>query len=258
MTQHAPDTILRRVQPETFKTISLHHVESAPDLSWKAVGLLTYMLTRPPGWHFYRGDMVKRHSDGRDAVKSGLRELRDAGYVRMKPSPAGGWLWWVSDQPLTETAWTLAMDPKAENPPTENPEGGKSVPITRSTSQQLERTDTSGADAPDLFDGADQDTRADDFEKLWQLGRRRGSRKQAWEQYRKKVPKAVSASVVYAALDTLVANTEPRFVPHLFRWLRDERWTETIPVSGPGEGEPLEPGSVEWMKAEEERIRGLG
>lgn len=240
---HMSDFILRRVQPDTFKTVSLHHVENDPRLSWKAVGLLTYMLTRPPNWEFYKGDLVNRHTDGRDGVKSGLKELRAAGYLRTRPNPTGGWTWWVSDVPIED--WSEVLDPKAENPPTENPEDGKSAPITKRTIQQGE--------LGSLRRNGGSDTRSEDFEKLWTLCKR-GSKKKAREQYMRKVPKVVSHIVLADAWQRLVARARAvEFVPHLFRWIRDERWTEELPSAT--EQEP-EVGTAAWLAREEARIHG--
>lgn len=51
------------------------------DLSWKATGLLVYLLGMPDGWRVNLTDLTNRKSDGRTAVESGLAELESAGYV---------------------------------------------------------------------------------------------------------------------------------------------------------------------------------
>lgn len=50
-------------------------------LSWKAKGLLSYLLSKPSNWRVYVSDLVKRSKDGKDAVYSALRELEGSGYV---------------------------------------------------------------------------------------------------------------------------------------------------------------------------------
>jgi hypothetical protein len=52
-----------------------------PRLSWKAVGLLAYIISKPDGWVVHEKDLINRHTDGRDAVRSGLKELRECGYM---------------------------------------------------------------------------------------------------------------------------------------------------------------------------------
>lgn len=51
-------------------------------LSWRAKGLLSYLLSKPPDWTIRTADLVRRSRDGRDAVYSILKELIKEGYVR--------------------------------------------------------------------------------------------------------------------------------------------------------------------------------
>lgn len=51
-------------------------------LSWRAKGLLSYLLSRPPNWTVKTSDLVQRSKDGRDAVYSIMQELIKAGYIR--------------------------------------------------------------------------------------------------------------------------------------------------------------------------------
>lgn len=50
-------------------------------LSWKARGLLTYLLSKPDGWKVMVAQLVSAGPDGRQAVESGLSELKAAGYI---------------------------------------------------------------------------------------------------------------------------------------------------------------------------------
>lgn len=50
-------------------------------LSWKAKGILLYLLSKPDHWQVYEKDIVNHGKDGRDAVRSALRELIKEGYI---------------------------------------------------------------------------------------------------------------------------------------------------------------------------------
>lgn len=50
-------------------------------LSWKAKGILLYLLSKPDDWKIYESDIIKNSSDGRDSVRSGIKELIEAGYI---------------------------------------------------------------------------------------------------------------------------------------------------------------------------------
>lgn len=51
-------------------------------LSFRARGLLAYMLARPPGWTFSAERIQADATEGREAVAAALRELTRAGYYR--------------------------------------------------------------------------------------------------------------------------------------------------------------------------------
>ena len=50
-------------------------------LSFKAKGILAYLLSKPDNWKVRVGDLVKHSPDGRTAVYSGLSELKEYGYL---------------------------------------------------------------------------------------------------------------------------------------------------------------------------------
>lgn len=50
-------------------------------ISWKAKGILGYLLSKPDDWKVIVGDLVKQSKDGEKSVYSGLRELIDSGYL---------------------------------------------------------------------------------------------------------------------------------------------------------------------------------
>jgi len=50
-------------------------------LSWKAKGILIYLLSKPDGWTVRENDIVKHSVDGLKATKAGIKELIDRGYM---------------------------------------------------------------------------------------------------------------------------------------------------------------------------------
>lgn len=51
-------------------------------LSWKAKGLLGYLLSRPDDWVTRMSDLKKRSKDGIDGTRSAVCELESAGYLK--------------------------------------------------------------------------------------------------------------------------------------------------------------------------------
>ena len=51
------------------------------DLSWKAKGIMTYLLSLPDDWVVNLDEIKRNASDGESSFRSGWKELKDAGYV---------------------------------------------------------------------------------------------------------------------------------------------------------------------------------
>ena len=64
-------------------------------LSFRSTGVLVWLLSRPPTWIVRSNAMAKSKTEGRDAVRTALSELEDAGYVvrRRVQSDGGHWQW---------------------------------------------------------------------------------------------------------------------------------------------------------------------
>jgi hypothetical protein len=54
-------------------------------LSFKAKGLLAYLLSKPDNWKVIVKDLVNHAKDGKKAVYSGLKELKEHGYYKKVP-----------------------------------------------------------------------------------------------------------------------------------------------------------------------------
>lgn len=71
-----------RVYKESGNFVTVHksfiHDEN---LSWKAKGILLYLLSRPDDWQVYETELNKHSSDGRDSLRTGIKELEQAGYI---------------------------------------------------------------------------------------------------------------------------------------------------------------------------------
>ena len=55
------------------------------NLSYKAKGILAYLLSKPDNWKVIVGDLINHSKDGKAAVYSGLQELKKQGYYRKIP-----------------------------------------------------------------------------------------------------------------------------------------------------------------------------
>ena len=92
-------------QPERFTRISNETIDDAR-LSFKALGLLAYILSKPDHWNVSREHLATTHADGQASVRSALRELRTAGYIVVEtvhaaPGQLAGRRMVVHDTPQT-------------------------------------------------------------------------------------------------------------------------------------------------------------
>ncbi len=72
--------IIRIPKIRNYTVMSNHHLTD-PELSLKAKGLLSYMLSRPDDWDFTIDGLARLNREGADAIGRIIRELEAAGYV---------------------------------------------------------------------------------------------------------------------------------------------------------------------------------
>jgi hypothetical protein len=71
---------IRTEKGENFSIIA-NHCFKDDRLSYRAIGLLCYLLSKPNHWEAKITQLVKAHREGRDAVYATMRELCACGYV---------------------------------------------------------------------------------------------------------------------------------------------------------------------------------
>ncbi|MGG2938121.1 DnaD domain protein [Bacillus pacificus] len=97
-------------------------------LSWKAKGILAYILTLPDDWIFYMEEVTKHSKDGIASLKAGMKELKECGYVKRFPikgedGKISKWEMIIYEVPQVEKPLVenqLVEKPSVENLPVEN------------------------------------------------------------------------------------------------------------------------------------------
>ncbi len=120
-------------------------------LSWKARGILWYLLTKPDDWIVRMTDLISQsQKEGREAVRAGFRELEEAGYaLRSKMRGNQGRFEWVTE--IFETKED-AIEWRKQNPESDRDQGrfavggetvgGKPVDIVITDSDMTELPNT--------------------------------------------------------------------------------------------------------------------
>ena len=85
--------IIRSARPHQNFTVIHNELIDDTRLSWKARGLLVYLLSKPDHWRTTTAYLASQGADGIDSVKAGMRELELYGYVKRlrKQNPSGHW-----------------------------------------------------------------------------------------------------------------------------------------------------------------------
>lgn len=79
------DEVIRvQKRPNNFVMIDKSFLEDTR-LSYKAKGILAYLLSKPDNWKVIVGNLINYFTDGKASVYAGLKELKECGYYEKNP-----------------------------------------------------------------------------------------------------------------------------------------------------------------------------
>ena len=142
--------IHRAEKTGNYTVMSNYHFQEN-EMSLKAKGLLSLMLSLPETWEFSINGLAALSHDGRDGVNAALQELERFGYlVRSRKTDDRGRLcgyeYDVYEMPLTKKPYT--DNPHTETPYTENPLTDKphteNPQVIRTKGEKTKRSRTKG------------------------------------------------------------------------------------------------------------------
>ena len=114
--------VIRVQKTKNYTVMANYHLRDKR-LSFKAKGLMSFMLSLPEEWDYTVNGLSAFATDGRDGVREALRELETAGYLRMGQSRTSG-KFGKTEYIITEKPFTgnpLTGKPITAKPITENP-----------------------------------------------------------------------------------------------------------------------------------------
>ena len=162
--------VFRIERTRDYTVMSNHHLRNA-NLSLKAKGLLSMMLSLPEDWNYTTRGLAKICKEGVDAIGAALRELEAAGYiVRHKLRDRQGRIsdteYVIYEQPQPKNPDTPQPDmasPDTENPDMVNPDmetPDMAVPDTENSPQlntkksNIQKSNTHGSNTHSFFPSA--------------------------------------------------------------------------------------------------------
>lgn len=114
-------SVIRIHKTKNFTVMSNHHFKEK-EMSLKAKGLLSLMLSLPDDWNYSIAGLVKLSKDGKDSVMTALAELEKFGYLTRtqmtnEKGQFSGIEYNIFEEPQSEN--TIAEKPNAEKEKTE-------------------------------------------------------------------------------------------------------------------------------------------
>lgn len=121
-----------------------------PNLSWKAKGIFGLLASKPDDWNFYMEQISNYATDKQGALKSGVKELEEAGYLVRK-------IRHTQENKFAGMEWILTVPDSAFSRQAENPSDGNSVSrkTIRHTNTNNTNTDNTNTKKP-LYDDSER------------------------------------------------------------------------------------------------------
>ena len=225
-------------------------------LSLKTKGLFAIILSLPEDWDYSVAGLATVAGCGRDAIRSALGEMEQAGYlIRTRSHGEGGKFAGViydirdvaaplSENPTMEEEAPLSGKPTSAEPTLERPSSENPTQLNK----ELQSKDLINPHSPPPGDRPQRKKRRsksaptwqpERFEGFWRAYPRDEDRAKAVEQW-DKLPEDQALVKRYGSEEALLHDIavglkrhldcedwrEGRGIPYAFRWLRDRRWTE--------------------------------
>lgn len=117
------ETMFLRERKERDYTVVNNTYIKDTRLSWQSKGVMTYLLSLPEDWVIHMEEIQQHASNGRDSLRSAIRELKQYGYLEQHQEKKNGrfssCVYKIIENPMTDKQQTETTD--TENPSTGNP-----------------------------------------------------------------------------------------------------------------------------------------
>lgn len=160
--------IMRTEKNKNYTVMGNYHLRDK-ELSLKAKGLLSIMLSLPDGWNFSISGLSTLSSDGESAVRATLKELESNGYLKRNKVRCNGkitdWEYVVYEQKTANGS--VDAKPVVENPHVNNSTQLNTKEINTKKINISHQTDLSASDAPI----PSESVRNEKTKSLWDISR---------------------------------------------------------------------------------------
>jgi hypothetical protein len=229
-------SIIRSPRLESNFSVISNSVIRDNRLSYRARGVLLEILSRPDNWRVSGDSLARSGKEGRDAILTALKELRDCGYIRtvVERLPNGTFETknFVFDTPQD-------VVPNPGNPTTVSagsPNPGKPNP-------GKPKSDNQGS----LEELSKKNLDINQFDEFWKIYPLKVAKQAAMKAFEKAVSHTSSEIIIKGAQAYATdPNRVPAYTAHPSTWLNAHRWLD--------DALPAREKTAEEKKAEELRL----
>lgn len=223
-------SVVRVNHNTNYTVMSNHHLKNM-NLSLKAVGLLSKILSLPPNWDYTVEGLAAICKDGVTAVKSALKELKDEGYLvvtKLMPDKTKSgrieYIYDIYEQPQEKQAF--------EKQDVENLQ----VEIQGVENQLQLNTDKSSKEV--LSKEELKTDYKEEFENLWSLYPNKKGKTNALNDYIKARKAGVTFDAVLAGVYNYIEyinmeKTPERYIKHGSTWFHQHCWEDDYTTKRP-------------------------
>lgn len=115
--------VMRVEKTGNYTVMSNRHLDD-PRLSLKAIGLLSKILRLPDDWDYTLEGLARICKEGKDAIRSAIVELEQAGYIERRQTHAADGSFAGNEYIVHEEPLGADAPPSSENPTTVSPSSG--------------------------------------------------------------------------------------------------------------------------------------
>ena len=231
--------VMRVEKTGNYTVMSNRHLDD-PRLSLKAIGLLSKILRLPDDWDYTLEGLAHICKEGKDAIRSAIVELEQAGYIERRQTHAADGSFAGNEYIVHEAPLGADAPPSSDNPSTGNP----TQPNTKDTKYldtNTPLTPQRGRRAPKKEQGREPAWKPERFAAFWQYYPRGESKRAAIAAWDKLRPDDALIDDIARALKRQMASEEWQRgvgIPYAATYLNQRRWEDEphAPAEQPAEG----------------------
>lgn len=221
--------IFRQSKANNYSIIH-NEVLRRDDLSWKAKGIMCYILSLPDDWEIYLEELIKHSTDKKASFRSGWNELIEKGYVKRYPvrNERGKISEWRTE--IRENVGLKPISPHTDFQEVENQE----VDFQEVENQPLLSTNSTNDLSKQNTNKTNNTSNKDlmeRFDLLWKEYKNKKGRDKAFTAYKRAIKSGVTDEVILDGIrrynkEIELKKTEKHFIAHGSTWFNQKRWKD--------------------------------